>query len=95
MWAATARESRKSGRRLKKFLRRRHKASKQKETERISLQGKARAGGCKGDGSGKEKAEELDGAGGVFARGPVATVNARRSGRLLKLPRYCLALTNV
>ena len=50
---------------------------------------------CKGDGGGREKAEELGGAGGVFARGPVATVNARRSGRLLKRPRHCLALTNV
>eukprot|EP00965_Chrysotila_dentata_P126845 4195828-Pleurochrysis_carterae.AAC.1 len=42
-----------------------------------------KAGGSDGDGGGRERREELDGAGGVFAGGPVATVNARRTGRLL------------
>eukprot|EP00965_Chrysotila_dentata_P148982 4920590-Pleurochrysis_carterae.AAC.1 len=34
----------------------------------------------------REKAEELDGAGGVCAKGPVATMNARRAGRHLERP---------
>eukprot|EP00965_Chrysotila_dentata_P057624 1910940-Pleurochrysis_carterae.AAC.4 len=37
-----------------------------------------------GGGGGRKKTEELDGAGGVCARDPVATVNARRDGRLLE-----------
>eukprot|EP00965_Chrysotila_dentata_P132471 4380768-Pleurochrysis_carterae.AAC.1 len=37
-----------------------------------------------GNGRGRAKTEELDGAGGECARGPVATVNARRAGRLLE-----------
>eukprot|EP00965_Chrysotila_dentata_P102219 3374886-Pleurochrysis_carterae.AAC.3 len=35
-------------------------------------------------GVGERNTEELDGACGVFGRGPVATVKSRRSGRLLK-----------
>eukprot|EP00965_Chrysotila_dentata_P207209 6183987-Pleurochrysis_carterae.AAC.2 len=46
-----------------------------------------------GTGTGK-KTEELDGAGGVGARGSVATVYARQAGRLLKRRRLYLALTN-
>ena len=41
--------------------------------------------GSHGNAVTREKTEELDGAGGVFARGPVATVNARPGGRLLKV----------
>eukprot|EP00965_Chrysotila_dentata_P196100 6177383-Pleurochrysis_carterae.AAC.3 len=44
--------------------------------------------------SGREKKEDRDGAGGVYARAFVATVNARPAGKLLKrLLRY-FALTN-
>eukprot|EP00965_Chrysotila_dentata_P069465 2294947-Pleurochrysis_carterae.AAC.7 len=42
----------------------------------------------------EEKTKELYGAGGVCSRGPVATVYARRAGRLMKRPRQYLAFTN-
>eukprot|EP00965_Chrysotila_dentata_P211259 6186371-Pleurochrysis_carterae.AAC.1 len=46
--------------------------------------------GSHGDAVTGEQAEELNGAGGVLcARGPVATVNAHRAGRLLERPRHC------
>eukprot|EP00965_Chrysotila_dentata_P057642 1911248-Pleurochrysis_carterae.AAC.1 len=48
-----------------------------------------KTGGSDGDGGGREKTVELDGAGGVFTRGSVATVNACPGGRLLKNPRHC------
>eukprot|EP00965_Chrysotila_dentata_P077190 2548405-Pleurochrysis_carterae.AAC.2 len=51
----------------------------------MPLRGEFRKGG-------KEETEELDGAGGVFARGPVATVNARRSRRLLKTSASLLSI---
>eukprot|EP00965_Chrysotila_dentata_P047982 1591508-Pleurochrysis_carterae.AAC.2 len=40
----------------------------------------------------RERTEELDSTGGVFARGPVATVNARLAGRLLETSASSLSL---
>eukprot|EP00965_Chrysotila_dentata_P066121 2189108-Pleurochrysis_carterae.AAC.1 len=45
-----------------------------------------------GDGGGREKAEQLDGVGGVFTRVPVATVNSRCSGRLLESTASLLSI---
>eukprot|EP00965_Chrysotila_dentata_P256390 6212521-Pleurochrysis_carterae.AAC.1 len=52
---------------------RRHRGAITKKGQRkLSSQGTEQVV-CNGDGGGREKAEELEGAGGVFARGPVAT----------------------
>eukprot|EP00965_Chrysotila_dentata_P032325 1077342-Pleurochrysis_carterae.AAC.1 len=45
-----------------------------------------------GDKGGREKTEEIDGASGVCARGPVATVNACRAGRLLETSAVLLSI---
>eukprot|EP00965_Chrysotila_dentata_P239150 6202922-Pleurochrysis_carterae.AAC.1 len=50
------------------------------------------AGGEKRGRGGRKKTEELDGAGGVCARGPVARVNARRAGRLLATSASLLSI---
>eukprot|EP00965_Chrysotila_dentata_P188847 6172983-Pleurochrysis_carterae.AAC.1 len=45
-------------------------------------------------GGGREKAEELNGAGGACATGSVPTAYERRAGRFLKRPRHYLVLAN-
>eukprot|EP00965_Chrysotila_dentata_P083321 2748669-Pleurochrysis_carterae.AAC.1 len=76
-------DGRKTSWRRHKALRRRHSLQGGKPKVRKGSNG-SKTGGSDGDGGGREKTEELDGAGGVFARGSVATMNARPGGRLLK-----------
>eukprot|EP00965_Chrysotila_dentata_P041129 1364826-Pleurochrysis_carterae.AAC.1 len=50
------------------------------------------AAGLLGNAVARAKTEELDGAGGVGARGPVATVNARRAGKVLETSASLLSI---